>query len=69
LRVALPVTGDRENSTESTVDFTDFRRIGGMEIPFVLVQTNPLTRTVSTVQSVQNNAPLDDEIFHPHRDE
>ena len=52
LRIGLPVAGDRENTTESTNDFMDFREIDGVEIPFVLVQTNPLVRAVSTVQSL-----------------
>jgi hypothetical protein len=69
LRIGLPVAGDRENTTESTNDFMDFREIDGVEIPFVLVQTNPLVRAVSTVQSVENNPTLSDDLFHPKHDD
>jgi hypothetical protein len=69
LRMGLVVAGDRENYTESTVDFSDFRSIDGAEIPFVLVETTPLMRVVSTVRSVQNNVPLTDGIFQPRRED
>lgn len=69
LRVGLPSTGDRNTSTESTIDFSDFRKVDGLEIPFGLVQINPMVRVVSTVKSVENNVPLDDAIFRPRRDE
>ena len=65
LRIAAPVSGDRENSTEATTDFSDFRRVDGVEIPFVVVQSNPLLRTVSTVRSIENNPPIADAIFKP----
>lgn len=69
LRVGSPVAGDRANSTESTTDFSDFRKVDGLEIPFELVQTSPLARVTSTVKSIENNVPLDDAIFRPRRDE
>ena len=69
LRVASPVAGDRANSTETMTDFSDFRKVDGLEIPFELVQTSPLARVTSTVKSVENNVPLDDAIFRPRRDE
>jgi hypothetical protein len=69
LRIASKVLGDRANSTESSVDFSDFRTIEGLEIPFVLVQTSPLMKATLTVQSVENNPTLDDAIFRPRRDE
>jgi hypothetical protein len=69
VRIASPATGDRTNFTESTVEFSDFRTVDGVEIPFVAVQTNPMMRVVSTVQSVENNVPLKDEIFRPRRED
>jgi hypothetical protein len=65
LRIGSPVVGDRANSTESTFDFSDFKVVDGVEIPFVFVQTNALTKVVSTVQSVVNNPTLSDDIFRP----
>jgi len=69
LRVGSPVAGDRNTSTESATDFSDFRKVDGLEIPFELVQVTPMARVTSTVTSVENNVPLDDAIFRPRRDE
>jgi hypothetical protein len=69
LRVSSPVAGDRNTSTESATDFSDFRKVDGLEIPFELVQISPMARVTSTVKSVENNVPLDDAIFRPRRDE
>ena len=68
LRIGSAVAGDRTTTTESTMDFSDFRRVDGVEIPFVMTQTTALVRVVSTVQSVENNPPIDDGIFRPRRD-
>lgn len=69
LRIGSTVSGDRENSTESTVDFGDFRKVDGIDIPFIVIQTNPLVRAVSTVKAVENNPVLADEMFRPRRDD
>ena len=69
LRIGSPVAGDRENSTEATVDYADFRDVGGIEVPYVLTQTNPLMRAVSTILSIDVNPPLQDDLFRPRRDD
>ncbi len=69
LRITQPASAGHKDGAETTIDFSDFRTIDGLELPFQLIQTNALLRAVSTVQSVQNNVPLDDAIFRPRRDE
>jgi hypothetical protein len=54
---------------ESTIDFSDFRIVDGVEVPFVITAETPVMKTVSTVVSVENNVTLDDSIFHERRDE
>jgi hypothetical protein len=50
-------------------DFSDFRRVDGIMIPFVTVITNPAMRIVTTIQSVQHDVPLDDALFLPRKHE
>ncbi len=69
LRIGSPIAGDRENSTEATTDYADFRDAGGMEVPYVLPPTNPLLRAVSTVTSFAVNPPLPDDLFKPRPDD
>ncbi|QYM79317.1 hypothetical protein K0B96_01480 [Horticoccus luteus] len=51
------------------VDFSDFRTVDGVVLPFVVTTTNPAMRMFSTIQSVVNNAVEDDAIFRPRRDD
>lgn len=69
LRIGSTVAGDRENSTEATVDYADYRDVGGIEVPYRLTQTNPLMHAVSTVLSIDVNPPLPDDLFKPRRDD
>jgi hypothetical protein len=54
---------------ESTIDFSDFRVVDGVEVPFLLTSETPVMKTVSTVVSVKNNVSLDDSIFQERRDD
>ena len=51
------------------MDYADFRDVGGIEVPYVLTQTNPLMRAVSTILSIDVNPPLQDDLFRPRRDD
>ncbi len=53
----------------STVDFSDFRVVDGVEVPFLLTAENPVMKTISTVESVENNVSLDNSIFQQRNDE
>jgi hypothetical protein len=50
-------------------DFSDFRRVDGIMIPFVTVVTNPAMRIVTTIESVQHDLPLDDAMFRPRKNQ
>lgn len=51
-----------------TMDFSDFRTIDGIALPFVTTTKNPAMTMVMTLQSVEDNVPLDDAIFTPRKD-
>jgi outer membrane lipoprotein-sorting protein len=61
------VFSDGHGQQEGTQDFSDFRRIDGVEIPFVTTDTNASGTSVETIVSLQNNVPIDDGIFKPRR--
>jgi hypothetical protein len=49
-------------------DFSDFRDVDGIMLPFVTTLTNPAMRIVERVESVQQNVPLDDAVFVPRKE-
>jgi hypothetical protein len=51
------------------VDFSDYRQVGGIKLPFVIVLTNPAMRMVTKIDSVKQNVPLDDALFQPKKDQ
>ncbi|MFI5337805.1 MAG: hypothetical protein ACHQ5A_13540, partial [Opitutales bacterium] len=61
-------TAGPQGQLKVTVDFSDFRTVDGIVLPFVTVMTNPAMRIVTTILSVQHNVPLDDAIFKPRKD-
>lgn len=48
-------------------EFSDYRKIDGVAIPFVTTVSNPAVRMVMTVRKVEQNVPLDDALFVPKR--
>jgi hypothetical protein len=52
-----------------TMEFSDFRTVDDMVMPFVTTMTNPAVRTITTVESVKNNVELDNAIFQPRPDD
>lgn len=68
LRVESLVAAGPQSTIRATLDYSDFREVNGVTMPFTSVLTNPALRVVTTVQSVQNNVPLDDTIFQPRKE-
>jgi outer membrane lipoprotein-sorting protein len=48
---------------EQVVDFSDFRDIDGIKIPFVTKSSNPVQTVTATMTSVKHNADIDDASF------
>jgi outer membrane lipoprotein-sorting protein len=48
---------------EQVVDFSDFRDVDGIKIPFVTKSTNPAQTVTATMTSVKHNTDLDDASF------
>jgi hypothetical protein len=65
IRVAVP-NGD---DSGTTVDYSDFRLVDDVEVPFSIVNESPVMKTVSKVLSVRNNVSLDDAIFRQREDD
>lgn len=49
------------------LDFSDFRVVDGVTLPFEIRQSNPAFTITTRVQSVEHNLPLDPAIFHPRK--
>jgi outer membrane lipoprotein-sorting protein len=48
---------------EQVVDFSDFRDVDGIKIPFVTKSSNPVQTVTATMSSVKHNAEIDDASF------
>jgi len=48
---------------EQVVDFSDFRDVDGIKIPFTTKSSNPAQTVTATMTSVKHNADLDDASF------
>lgn len=48
---------------EQVVDFSDFRDVDGIKIPFVTKSSNPAQTVTATMTSVKHNADIDDSSF------
>jgi hypothetical protein len=64
IRVSLPI-GD---NSSATVDYSDFRAVDEVEVPFSVVNETSVMKTVSNVLSVHNNVNLDDALFRQPED-
>ena len=65
VRVESGVTAGQEGALSVVFDFSDFRAVDGVVMPFATKATNPAITTVMRVVSVKHNVPLDDAIFKP----
>lgn len=61
------VFSDGHGRLEATQDYSDFRRVDGVEIPFATTDTNAAGESIETIVSLQNNVPLDDKFFKPRK--
>ncbi len=51
-----------------TLEYSDYREVDGVRLPFRLVMNNSALRTEITVKSVRQNVPVDDAVFRPRRE-
>ena len=69
LRIESNVSAGPGGNLAVTIEFSDFRSVDGLTMPFVTTVTNPAVQSVTTVESVRTNVPLDDAIFKPRKDD
>jgi outer membrane lipoprotein-sorting protein len=48
---------------DQVVEFSDFRDVDGIKIPYLTKSSNPVQKIVSTVTDVKHNADIDDSSF------
>ncbi len=49
--------------TQQTVDFSDYRDVDGVKVPFAQTIVNAMQTITVTLQSVEHNKPIDDAMF------
>jgi hypothetical protein len=69
VRLELPPPEEVEGALPISVDYSDFRTVDGVTIPFHSVVFNPPLRTVLQIESVKHNVELDEAIFRPRKEE
>lgn len=68
LRVESGVSAGQEGALSVVFDFSDFRAVDGVVMPFTIKATNPAISTVTKVIAVKHNVSLDDALFKPRMD-
>jgi hypothetical protein len=49
--------------TVDEIEFSDFREVDGVQIPYVTKSTNPVQTMTSTVSDVKHNVAIEDSSF------
>jgi hypothetical protein len=62
VRVNVPQLG---GDIEQVVEFSDFRDVDGVKVPFVVNAINPAQSVTATMTSVTHNGNIDDSTFAP----
>ena len=65
LRIASHKRSLSGNKPVATIDLTDFRNIGGQDIPFEVTETRATMQVISRIRSVDNNPAIDGAVFKP----
>jgi hypothetical protein len=53
----------RVGKAESSITYSDYHNVGGMELPFTIIRESTNSRLVTTVREVKINVPIDDARF------
>ena len=60
LTITVPQLG---GPIDQVVDFSDFRDVDGIKIPYVTKSSNPVQTVLATVSEVKQNTDIDDSSF------
>lgn len=69
LRIEAELEAGGEGRVPVTIDFSDFRPVDGVTLPFRTELKHPAFNTVTRVLEVKQNIELDPAIFRPRKDE
>ena len=50
---------------ESTIDYSDFKQVDGIETAFTTTLTTSTLQVITTITSIENNVAIDEDIFDP----
>lgn len=68
VRVETFVQTGASGRLKVTAEFSDYRLVDGLLLPYLTTVTNPAMRFETRVKSVQHNVPIDDQVFVPHKE-
>jgi outer membrane lipoprotein-sorting protein len=57
------VEEDRKGKTTSVTDYSDYREVAGIKLPFVIAQTSGGTQQTTTINECAMSADVDDAVF------
>jgi hypothetical protein len=63
VRVVTTIDGPQGGELEQTNDFSDFRVVDGVKVPFRVVNATALQTLTATLTTVQHNIAIDDAMF------
>jgi hypothetical protein len=63
VRVVVTTDVPAMGKVEQTFDFSDFRAVDGVKVPFKLVMTNPQNVISMSFTKVENNTAIDEKMF------
>ncbi len=69
LRIEAELEAGGDGRVPVTIDFSDFRQVDGVTLPFRTDLRHPAFNTVTRVLEVKQNVELDPAIFRPRKDE
>jgi zinc protease len=63
LRTVTKINSPQTGDVEQTSDFSDYRAVDGVKVPFHVASTNPLQSLTIVLTKVEQNVAIDDAMF------
>ncbi len=63
VKLALKVDVPQVGEVEQTTEFSDYRDVDGVKIPFTMKTTSPVQNFTITITKVEHNTKIDDALF------
>jgi outer membrane lipoprotein-sorting protein len=63
IKVVLTVDAPQMGEVEQTTEFSDFREVDGVKVPFTVKVHSPIQNSVVTITKVEHNTKIDEALF------